>query len=208
MLKSQIRSMLSLQEQLNSLINSDWRSRRHPWHRAIFVESAELLDHIGWKWWKHQQPDVPQAQIELVDIWHFILSDALQRADIESAATALHADWHSPRLPLNLFDLQSQIEQFAATTVKYARPDTTAFKHLCDGLELSSSQLYHQYVAKNVLNVFRQQNGYKEGSYIKVWRGHEDNVWLENLLTKKPEAKPDELMAELKTMYAQVLESQ
>jgi len=29
-----------------------------------------------------------------------------------------------------------------------------------------------------VLNFFRQDNGYKDGSYIKVWAGQEDNEHL------------------------------
>jgi hypothetical protein len=38
--------------------------------------------------------------------------------------------------------------------------------------------LYKQYVSKNVLNFFRQDHGYKEGSYQKIWQGKEDNEHL------------------------------
>ena len=34
------------------------------------------------------------------------------------------------------------------------------------------------YTGKNVLNIFRQDNGYKKGEYIKMWNGKEDNVYL------------------------------
>jgi hypothetical protein len=44
-------------------------------------------------------------------------------------------------------------------------------------------QLYRIYVGKNVLNFFRQDHGYKDGSYIKVWDGREDNEHLAELLT-------------------------
>ena len=43
---------------------------------------------------------------------------------------------------------------------------------------MSANELYRQYVGKNVLNFFRQDNGYKEGTYIKVWEGREDNEHL------------------------------
>ena len=33
-------------------------------------------------------------------------------------------------------------------------------------------------MAKNVLNVFRQDHGYKDGSYVKMWNGKEDNEIL------------------------------
>jgi hypothetical protein len=45
-------------------------------------------------------------------------------------------------------------------------------------MELSFDQLHRGYVGKNVLNFFRQNNGYKDGSYIKVWAGKEDNEHL------------------------------
>ena len=34
-------------------------------------ECSELLDHYGWKWWKHQATDLDQVKLEIVDIWHF-----------------------------------------------------------------------------------------------------------------------------------------
>ncbi len=42
--------------------------------------------------------------------------------------------------------------------------------------------LYRMYVGKNVLNFFRQDHGYREGSYIKIWDGREDNEHLAELL--------------------------
>jgi len=33
-------------------------------------------------------------------------------------------------------------------------------------------------VCKNVLNTFRQNHGYKEGRYNKMWAGKEDNLHL------------------------------
>jgi hypothetical protein len=43
-------------------------------------------------------------------------------------------------------------------------------------------ELYEIYVGKNVLNMFRQDNGYKEGSYSKIWNGREDNEVLADIL--------------------------
>ena len=65
---------------VDTATHPDWRGQGYPWYRAIWVECAELLDHYGWKWWKHQTPDLEQVQLELVDIWHFGLSDLLARA--------------------------------------------------------------------------------------------------------------------------------
>jgi hypothetical protein len=42
--------------------------------------------------------------------------------------------------------------------------------------------LYSAYVGKNVLNFFRQDNGYKDGTYTKNWQGREDNEHLVELV--------------------------
>jgi hypothetical protein len=55
-------------------------------------------------------------------------------------------------------------------------------------------------VAKNVLNRFRQDNGYKEGSYQKTWNGKEDNVVMLELLDEKMPT-PNELYEKLSSKY-------
>jgi hypothetical protein len=45
-------------------------------------------------------------------------------------------------------------------------------------MDMTWDQVYVQYVSKNVLNIFRQEHGYKDGSYVKEWFGQEDNVHL------------------------------
>ena len=74
---SQLLIMLQLQGELNAVINPNWLKADYPFLRAAFVEAGEALEHHGWKWWKNQEPDVGQLQIELIDILHFYLSDAL-----------------------------------------------------------------------------------------------------------------------------------
>ena len=38
-------------------------------------------------------------------------------------------------------------------------------------------------IGKNVLNFFRQDNGYKDGTYVKTWNGREDNEHLVDLVS-------------------------
>ena len=37
-------------------------------------------------------------------------------------------------------------------------------------------------MGKNILNRFRQENGYKDGTYKKIWNGEEDNEVLARLM--------------------------
>ena len=52
------------------------------------------------------------------------------------------------------------------------------------GINMSFEDLYLGYVGKNVLNFFRQDHGYKDGSYIKKWGQLEDNEHLINIIRK------------------------
>ena len=59
---------------------------------------------------------------------------------------------------------------------------------------------------KNVLNFFRQDNGYKEGSYRKEWNGREDNEYLVEIINgleaEDPEY-PEKLRLALQERYSQ-----
>ena len=78
-MRTPILTMLNLQDSMNTRVHPEWRTQGYEWYRAIWVECAELMDHYGWKWWKKQQPDWEQVKLELIDIWHFGLSDLLMQ---------------------------------------------------------------------------------------------------------------------------------
>jgi hypothetical protein len=124
--KTQLSTMLDLQDGMNKKVNQQWLQAGYSYLRAAMIESVEAIEHHGWKWWKAQRLDLPQVQMELVDIWHFALSHIIiqHEGNIQAAANELAAS----------------------------------------------------------LNFFRQDHGYKEGSYIKIWDGREDNEHLVEVL--------------------------
>ena len=82
--------MARMQEEHNIQVHPDWRKNGYEYYRAIWVECAEMLDHFGWKWWKKQDPDIDQVKLELVDIWHFALSELIRSGELkDSLATTL-----------------------------------------------------------------------------------------------------------------------
>ncbi len=90
---SQIHDQFVLQDRMNAIVNPMWANTKRPWHRAIMVEAVEALDHFGWKWWKEQKADLPQVRMELIDIWHFVLSELLTKDeanDTQTLAMALY----------------------------------------------------------------------------------------------------------------------
>ena len=175
-MKQQILTMLELQNAMNSKVNDNWVEQDFAWYRAIWVECAELLDHYGWKWWKKQTPDADQVKLELVDIWHFGLSilllESANEADIATAVEQQLAK-ASPS-----GDFRADLEGFTLATLQSKGFDVASFGTLMAGIDLSFDELYTRYVGKNVLNFFRQDNGYQDGSYRKQWGGKEDNEHL------------------------------
>ena len=175
-MKKQLLIMLEMQDAMNARVNPDWRSAGNAWYRAIWTECAEMLDHYGWKWWKHQQPDLEQVQLELVDILHFAMSDyLLQDDDNHAVAARIEAELSKPN-PGD--DIRASIELMAQSTIAQKSMHFSDFATVMNLIEMNFDALYRSYVGKNVLNFFRQDHGYKDGSYIKVWQGREDNEHL------------------------------
>ncbi|RYZ94979.1 MAG: dUTP diphosphatase [Moraxellaceae bacterium] len=181
-MQQQLITMLDLQDAMNTKVHPQWREQNYAWHRAIWLESAELLEHYGWKWWKKQTPDHDQVALELVDIWHFGLSMELQGAnDIPSVAQMLQQGLTAPEGP-NEFNLA--VEHFVAKVLRKDGFPVAEFSQLMNLSGLSFVRLYSLYVGKNILNFFRQDNGYKEGTYKKIWQGREDNEHLIDILAR------------------------
>ena len=188
-MKTQLLIMLDMQDAMNTRVNPDWRNAGNAWYRAIWTECAEMLDHYGWKWWKHQQPDLEQVRLELVDILHFAMSDYLLRDDdTERVAARIESELMDPSRG---DDIRAAIEAMAQSTIERKSMHFSDFANLLALLEMDFDRLYRMYVGKNVLNFFRQDHGYKDGSYIKIWDGREDNEHLAALLDELDSASAD-----------------
>ena len=72
-------------------------------------------------------------------------------------------------------DFRLAVEELARSSLASRGFDIDAFAGVMRALPLTFDELYEIYVAKNVLNMFRQANGYRTGEYRKVWDGREDN---------------------------------
>lgn len=176
-------TMLDLQDKMNSKVHPNWREQGYEWYRAAWIECAELMDHAGYKWWKHAEPDVEQIQLEVVDIWHFGMSALLVgNEDTGALAEDIVADLSA--MPTASLSLLGASEALASSCLISESFSTSAFLDLMRASDLSFDQLYRMYVGKNVLNFFRQDHGYKDGSYVKVWAGREDNEHLSDILSR------------------------
>ncbi|WP_293443300.1 dUTP diphosphatase [Persephonella sp.] len=204
-MKEKLIDMFQLQEKLNRKIDDNWRQIRskEDFARATWIECAELVDSLPWKWWKKQQPDMENVQIEVVDIWHFVMSYIL--LDYEDIGKAVESE------PVNLF-VRGLNEDFREINIKgehinHYLGETDSYKRIIFlaervaegflkqdlnegvfffGLLVKNTipfeHLYLLYIGKNILNHIRQEKGYNSGDYKKVINGMEDNRYLFELV--------------------------
>lgn len=190
--ETQLTTMLELQDGMNSKVNPDWVAANNNWHRAIQVEGVEAIEHHGWKWWKKQDCDMAQLRMELVDIWHFILSAAIQEKHGNLALAKMEMmselNLHQKSVQFdNQYYMLAQMKlleklDLLAGLAAAKRTNLALFESLLQDCGMGWTDLFKQYVGKNVLNVFRQDHGYKAGTYIKIWEGREDNEHLVEVL--------------------------
>lgn len=218
--------MIQLQNQLNDATNGDkWTSgvtknnKVINWRRCIYMECAEMVDSFSWKHWKSidKEPDWDNLQIEVVDVWHFIISLAIEnysknlKGGIEDLGIDISRYEKFPLIDVSNDNFASQdeviakVENITLLALEKKEIDIELLINeffdlvVMSGLDLET--LYRLYVGKNILNQFRQDNGYKDGTYIKVWNGEEDNVVMKRIWEENADIRPDGLYTELTKLY-------
>lgn len=296
-MNQKIKEMFTLQGRLNDATNGDgWLDGKTKegkvinWDRAAYLETSELIESFPWKHWKaiNQQPDMANAQIEVVDNWHFLMSSLLEvrhllsdkdreyfdrefevifdndemlnspyvskskegfvinfDEDIQGLVDGMNREWtlgehqkidtfmkpfeafaelalfsghikrlikeeqydkHSriyyktPLLELTFKELGAEDLDIRSITIFYLIY-TFHFFVLAKAVKLDLDELYKIYLGKNLLNQFRQNNGYKEGTYIKIWNGEEDNVAMLRTIEEYPDGGYDEIYLIIEEIY-------
>lgn len=204
-MKQSLVTMLTLQDRMNCKVHPRWIEQNYEWFRATWIECGELMEHYGYKWWKKQTPDLEQVRLEVIDIWHFGLS-ALFRADKTIDAIADEIVAALAGYSYRGQGVREATEALAAHALTHKTFSVPLFWDLLNAVELDFAALHRHYVGKNVLNFFRQDHGYKDGSYRKIWQGREDNEHLMDLLKQldsSAPAYPETLYAALRQRYEQ-----
>lgn len=222
-----LKEMFALQQKLNDQTNGiGWEKgytkndRIINWKRCIYMECAELIDSFNWKHWKdiNKKADWDNAKIEIIDIWHFIMSLALEdyknndRGSIDDLVLVVKDIQGFDDFKNEAYLTEETASAEIVNDIELIINMTTNFKvNIFDDLikdyfsvalkcGVNLDVLYKFYIAKNVLNQFRQDHGYKEGTYKKVWAGKEDNEVMLEILDKET-LGAEELYKELEKAY-------
>jgi len=224
--------MLQLQAQLNDATNGeDWtkgitkNDKVINWKRCIYMECAEMIDSFSWKHWKSidKEPDWDNLQIEIVDVWHFIMSLAIEdysknlKGQIEDLAINISNLDSFSKIDMDIRNYATQDDVMLKVEnimlIVLVKENLDLEKLLIEFFDLvimgglNLETLYRLYVGKNILNQFRQDNGYKDGSYIKLWNGEEDNVVMKRIWEENGDIKPEVLYKELAKAYLALTKS-
>jgi dimeric dUTPase (all-alpha-NTP-PPase superfamily) len=184
-----IEEIVNMQVKNNDKTYPKWREDNLHWETAIIVEAVEAIDSLDWKWWKEQKRDTLNLKIEMVDILHFLISDMIVRDyDTNKLDKTLDIMF---AMNMNI-QYDEEIEEALIGLIEDAisvKNEEESMKKLSDSFVYTSSlifknkqELYEMYMAKNWLNGFRQENGYKNGTYTKIINGEEDNKLLFRLI--------------------------
>lgn len=174
----EVQKLFQMQDTLNSYIHPEWKTQGFDWHTAIIDECQEIKEHLGWKWWKKgyqvglTKENLGQIQLEVIDILHFVVSiwdeRDLQRYFLENINYRYKAIFGV------LADVTDMRRHAANELHDYYMEDWACLAH---SVGLTKSQILETYTQKYVLNKFRQDHGYKDGSYQKEWKLKQDASW-------------------------------
>jgi len=189
--KESFNECIELQKSLNEFMVPEWQSKNLNFRLAAILENAELLDSFNWKWWKKTETDWLNVEIELIDLFHFIISYSLLLQSEQLFLNFLIAE-EAKKLNSNEEvkrndELKNKIIEKMSITFNGALSNNivpVVIQTFCECwfmLGENSDSLFRKYKMKNVLNKFRKNHGYKEGTYIKIWNGLEDNIVALNI---------------------------
>lgn len=212
--------MIRFQDKFNSQLDENWKNSGNNYLRALRVEMTEAVCHIGFKWWKHEEPNYDQAFIEVVDAIHFALSEYIKQnpdatheeiAEKIVQSEKLYDNWEREWERSDAESIIEWCEAIVGLTINTGCP-TMLFSYLfylANLMGYSCREVAEAYLQKGVLNEFRQDNGYMDGTYEKVWFGLEDNECLRMITIDAPERSTDieYLKQVLGKMYTEFLKS-
>jgi len=220
-----IEEMFLLQKKLNDDTNGkNWElgiNKYHKdinWIRCIYMEVSELIDSTPWKHWKniHSDIDLENVHIEIVDIWHFLMSYILQETNIPKAVKLVttHCIYEAIN-EVNYKDIIHEAEKLSYIALAIETKNMPVFAGIERFVEqffrlakisgLSFVWLHKLYIGKNTLNKLRQEHGYKEGTYQKIWNGKEDNTYLTAILNEDINITFDSLYEKLLSEYEKAI---
>lgn len=223
--RAQLARLVEMTFAFNNQIDPNWLTAGHQWYRGAHAEAAEIIDGENWKWWcKDKKRNRFQQVLEVADIWHFAISDYITTQNQlfpgitnEEVTDRLFSNFAASvmltgdgRAEIDPIDAAEEFIVHILEDKRLTLFTLLPFTNLMKAFNVSFDELFGVLVKKFVLNMFRQDNGYNKGTYIKMWHGKEDNHYLEDLplapdCVEMLETYIDSIHMSLSTLYKGVI---
>jgi len=185
-----------IQDNLNRfLVGENWKEEIPSYKilSAILSEIGELIDSTGFKWWTKQEINMDNIKVEIVDIWHFLLSWFLKHnkdekwviEGIVDNMIKMHEDTliYNAYLGVNKFevlidDLIEFIYWLKKEDKNYMFEAFDSFSTIIADMDIPLDEFDELYRKKVEINKQRKKRGYDKDSSKKYVNGKEDNELL------------------------------
>jgi hypothetical protein len=185
---------VDIQKKFNNLVAPGWKEspEKYDFWMAILDETVEVLGSKHWKWWKKDKEvgeiDWNNVQVEIIDLFHFILSVAIQHdsqnilfsqivnLEMNKETQVIRPDdFFSTFWDEFMLAVQNRMLPLAAIRI-------VEYWYKAGG---DAHQLFMEYRIKAALNNIRQEFGYGV-NYQKMWLDTETGQKVEdNVIAKK-----------------------
>lgn len=176
------------------------------WELCLVDEIMELINSVPWKHWTdiNKEIDTENIKIELVDILHFIISEVMSKynskdvvkqlanssllTDIMGVVKVGRRDITTKNIKTDTV-ISYSMELLRCVVNKHNAIELlkTYFKLIKEindvVIQFNLVDVYRLFLGKAVLNRFRYNHGYKDGTYKKLWNGVEDNKYIIDLVS-------------------------
>lgn len=162
MSKDIFKLMVKMQHSLNiQTMGEDYLEKNINWNSAIIVESGKLLDALGYKWWKKQEPDMENVKAEAIDLLHFVISEVIQEKGISKCISFLKYWFADDYLYLLKEYEDNTIEQLISLLISSSDARLLYLKMIFRKLEMSNEDVYIAYIERDMYflenyNFFKQ----------------------------------------------------
>ncbi len=175
--EKKLQKMIDMQYKLNTATcGEDWiesevckkTGKKISWEAAIIDEVSELLESINPYHWKNKPVDMQNAKVEVVDIWHFLMSITIAKySNPKEVLIELLTEQKAPNSENKINDITEFVGSICSISIQL-RLAVRQFSRIMSHFGMSFDDLYNMYTMKNWLNEFRVKNGYAEGTYRKM----------------------------------------
>jgi dimeric dUTPase (all-alpha-NTP-PPase superfamily) len=185
---------VEIQKSFNESIAPGWQldkqHQKYDFWMAVLDETVEVLGSRHWKWWKNSSKmgdiDWDNIKVELIDIFHFLLSIAIQQdMDHVLFSQLVNIEMTKDENPIKVHDekfFEEFWNEFLMGVQMKILPITCLklidFWYKAGG---DANELFKEYRIKAALNNIRQEFGYgAANTYEKMWLDVNTNTKVED----------------------------